>query len=360
MRNMDETAASASMPALPPPRTPPNRRLRAVIGIVALVLIAVIAYVLWQARVHAPAPQDLGGDLRQLRTDTETQAHGIDQTHREIATLRARLDDADKVNSSLREQVLGLSERTRLAEDALANLADKHLSGHDAMLLDETEMLLALGAERYTLFRDPTATIAAYRHADQALSEVDDAAFSTVRQSISAEIDTLNKLDVADTQAALTKIGDLRARATALPLLAPSTTDPNPNSRWWQIFGQFVRVRHGDEAQALLDRHSAGLAHELVNLDLREAEAALLARDETRYRAALAAANAELGHAFDHNDAKVGAAMTDLDALAKLPLAPPPPDILGSALKELRNLRATHALRAAPKRDAVPVGGAPQ
>ena len=43
-----------------------------------------------------------------------------------------------------------------------------------------------------------------------------------------------------------------------------------------------------------------------------------------------------------------------LDALDKGNLAPPPPALLGTALKELRNLRATHALRAGAPRAAAP------
>jgi uroporphyrin-III C-methyltransferase len=352
MRNMDDdTASPASMPALPTPRRAPLRYLRAIIGLVALVLIGIIGYVLWQSHVHAPAPIDLGGEVQQLRTDATTQARGIDQTHRDITTLRSRLDDADKVNSSLREQVLALSERARLAEDALANLADKRLSGHDAMLLDEGEMLLALGAERYSLFRDPASTIAAYRHADEALSQVDDATFSTVRQSISADIETLDKLGGADTNVTLAKIAELRSSTANLPVLQPIASEPEHDSRWWQVFGQFVRVRHGDDAQALVARHAGGLARELINLDLREAEAALLARDESRYRNALSAAHGELAAAFDRNDANVVAAIATIEGLSKAVLAPSQPEVLGSALKELRNLRATHALRAPAKRE---------
>lgn len=355
---MDETAPSASMPALPAPPKAPPKHLRAIVSVVALVLVAVIAYVLWQSRIHAPVAPDLGGDVRQLRSDADSHARGIDQSHRDIETLRSRLDDADKVNASLREQLLGLSERARLAEDAVANLADKRLSGHDAMLLDETEMLLALGAERYTLFRDPAATIAAYNHADQALSQVDDAAFSTVRQSISAEIDALNKLGGADANIALTKLGELRAHTASFPLAQPLQEENRQDSRWWQVFGQFVRVTHGDDARKLLAQHSAGLGREVVALDLRDAEAALLARDETRYRAALTAARSELAGAFDRNDAGVTAAIAQIDSLATTQLAAPAPDILGSALKELRNLRATHALRAPARHDTATPGAA--
>ncbi len=38
--------------------------------------------------------------------------------------------------------------------------------------------------------------------------------------------------------------------------------------------------------------------------------------------------------------------LSQFDALLKAPIAPAPPSILGTSLKELRNLRASHALRA--------------
>ncbi|HEX6834891.1 MAG TPA: uroporphyrinogen-III C-methyltransferase, partial [Rudaea sp.] len=292
-------------------------------------------------------------EVRQLRDDNANQARGIDQTHRDLQTLRARLDDADKVNASLREQLLALNERARLAEDALANLADKRLSGHDAMRLDEAEMLLALGAERYTLFHDAAATIAAYRHADQALAEIDDAAFSTVRQTISAEIDALGKSGGADFNAGLARLSELRTQIAALPIARPTATqNDDGDSRWWRIFGQFVRVSRGADTQALLARHAGGLAREIAALDLRDAEAALLARDSARYRSSLAAARSELSGAYDPNDAAVATALASIDALARQDVAPPAPEILGASLKELRNLRATHALRAAPRPDA--------
>ena len=59
-------------------------------------------------------------------------------------------------------ELLGQGERTRQLEDAVAKLAEKSLSGHDAMLLDETESLLRMGAERYTLFHDAQGAAAAY------------------------------------------------------------------------------------------------------------------------------------------------------------------------------------------------------
>ena len=185
---------------------------------------------------------------------SKRSTRSVEQARRDADTLRARLDDAAKVNQSLREQLLGLTERARLVEDAVANLADKRLSGHDALLLDEAEMLLALGGERYTLFHDADAAIAAYRLADTAFAEMDDAAFSTVRQSVSAEIDALTALHAANIPATLGTLTALRSGVAQLAVAAPrnlaAATPTEPESHWWRVFGQFVRIRTGDEAQA--------------------------------------------------------------------------------------------------------------
>ena len=91
--------------------------------------------------------------------------------------------------------------------------------------------------------------------------------------------------------------------------------------------------------------HAPNLARELFLVDLREAEAAAFARDDVRYHAALQSARGEFSAAFDAQVPAVAAAAADLEALNKAALAPPAPALLGTALKELRNLRATHALR---------------
>ena len=111
------------------------------------------------------------------------------------------------------------------------------------------------------------------------------------------------------------------------------------------MFGQFVRIRTDDAAQELPSRHDATLARELLALDLREAEAALLIRDSAHFAAALNAARAALTGEFDATTPPVTSAMAALDDLSKQAIAPPPPAVLGAALKELRNLRATHALQ---------------
>jgi len=349
-------AAAEPAPMPPAPTTAPSR---AWLGLLLGALALLAAWLLWQSWNGARDAQRTAQDER-TRLDARVEALGrsAEQARRDADGLRARLDDAAKVNESLRAQLLSLGERARLVEDAVANLADKRLSGHDALLLNEAEMLLALGAERLTLFHDSAAALEAYRLADAALGAVDDAAFSTVRQSISAETEALSALPAADTAAALGQLQALRAAAAQLPAPRRELADTaGGDSRWARLLGQFIRVRHGDDAAVAAQRHDIGLARQLFALDLRDAQAALQARDEAQFRAALDDAQALLAADFDAASDATAAVRTRLAALAKLAVAPAAPANLGAALRELRNLRATHSLQppaTAPKPEQRP------
>jgi len=335
-------------PAMPATvvRVPPRGGSGALAVLVALLALGLAGYAAWRDHV-LENERASGADPQKLAAQLETLTHTVEQLRGNADSVRARLDDTAKVDKSEREELLGLGERARLLEDAVANLADKRLSARDTLALDEAELLLNLGAERYALFHDAAAAGNAYRLADSALAEVENAAFSTVRQSISAEIEALNAARGADTGALLAQLAQVRARIAALPA-TPRVTAPaaaaQTGSRWWRVLGALVQVRHDDDAQAQLLRRDAALARELAVLDVHEAEAALLARDDARFHAALSSVRAQLA-GFDRADADVETVFTALDALDKERFAPALPGILGTALKELRNLRATHALR---------------
>jgi uroporphyrin-3 C-methyltransferase len=360
MAAMSEESVVMTLPApdaAPQPTAVAPRRTARGTGallLLALLALTLAAFALW--RVYAlERARDGGVDPQALATRVEILTHTIEQLRGNADTLRTRMDDTAKVDQSEREELLGLGERARLLEDAVANLADKRLSGHDALSLDEAELLLNLGSERYRLFHDPAAALAAYRAADSILAQVEDAAFSTVRQSVSAEIEAFAALQAADTTPLSAKLVQLREQIAQLPVLQHlDSTGPAPDSsRLWRVLGAFVQVHHGAEAQSEVARRDAGLARELAGLDLRQAEAALLARDDARYHAALASARTQLG-AFDPSAEQVHAAQATLAALDQAKLAPPPPALLGTALKELRNLRATHALRLTPATKSTP------
>jgi len=349
--------AAAEPPAPRPARRAPSRRTGGLATLAAVAALVVALVALWRVWTleHGRAAED-GARIAALAVEVDSLSRLLEQRKRDYEALRARVADADDVNKGVREELLALGERSRHLEDAVANLSEQRLTGRDALALNEAEFLLQQAQERLALFQDAPAAVSAYRLADSALAAAEDPVFASVRRTISAEREALEAARPADTHALLDALGRSRAALAALPT-RPAAAEPAPAtpSRWQSFIGQFVRIRHDDGGGAeVVATREPGMARSLAALDLREAEAAVLARDADGYAAALARARAAVAASFDADAAQTRAWLAELDRLAGAPLATQLPE-LGTALKELRNLRTTRAI-AAP---TVPSAAAP-
>jgi len=321
--------------------------------LVVLAALAAAAVALWrvyliengQSAAQAAARAELVARLDEL-------TRGADQRKRELDSLRSRVADADGVNKSVREELLGLGERSRHLEDAVANLAEQRQSGRDALAMNEAEFLLQLAQERLALFHDAAAAAAAYKLADSALAAAEDPVFASVRQTIGAELQALDASKPLETQATLAALERVRAQLPALATEHAANADAAQPSRWQGFLAQFVHISHDTDLDATASRN-VELTRALTAIDLRAAQAALLARDEAGYKAAVTRARGGLVAGFDAQAAPTRAALAELDRLATQPLAPALPE-LGSALKELRNLRATRVLSQPAVKHAAP------
>lgn len=333
-----EPASVAPAKRIEPPRT----RL-GIAWIVALIAIGLAAFALWRVYVLEHTQITAQDAARaELSARIDALATGFAQRKHDLESMRARIADADGVNKSVREELLGLGERSRHLEDAVANLAEQRLTGRDALALNEAEFVLAQAQERLALFHDAQAAISAYRLADSALASAEDPVFSSVRQTIGAELHALEASKPIETAAAIAALERVRAALPALSNERSAVAETTAPSRWESFLAQFVHVSRDGDVGAHANR-DIGLARALVAIDLRSAEAALLGRDEEGLKSALARARAGLVAGFDVQSAPATAALAEIDRIASQPLAPALPE-LGSALKELRNLRATRAL----------------
>jgi uroporphyrin-3 C-methyltransferase len=299
---------------------------------------------------------------RQSLADAEAagraQGDALARLERDLADASAarealdrRLKDAEGVNQSLREEVLGLGERARLLEDAVSRLAERNLSGAVLMRLNEAEFLLRLGAERLALFDDPDATVAAFQLADAELAALDDPLFAGVRQTIAAEIGALQAVPRPDRAALLRRIDEVADALPALAARGAATAMPAPalpaSAGWLDqaaaTLSRYVRVRELplDANGAVAPEAIAGRAAVAVELSL--AKAALAGGDDAALRAAAARARQGLETGFDTTDPGVQRALSALDAVLAAPARSDWPAV-GGALAELRNLRATRAL----------------
>ncbi len=333
-------------PAVPPAAPAPRSATGWLALVLALIALALGGVALWLRLAHESARGEADAAFAGLRVEVEGLGRRLDQSNREREALRLRLEDAEGVNKSLREELLGVSERARVLEDAVANLAEKRLSGHDALLLDEAELVLLAARERYTLFRDAESALGAYAVADAALADVEDPAFATVRETLAVEQRALTAAARTPPAAGVAALEALRERLAEMSDRTPAGAradgeDPAAQSRLWQVLGRFVRISRDN---ATPEAYAPGLARLLIALDLRQAEAALLDRDPVVYSAALARARGAIEMRFDRGAAPTAAVLAEIDRLAaQLPAETDVP--LGAALTELRNLRSTHRLR---------------
>jgi len=351
----DSTPAAPEVVDTAPTRSAPMKNqtgpqgggARALAVLIALIALGVSGYVGWR---QWQQEQVSTGDSRSLATlqqrvgALETTLSGVSG---ERTSLNQRLGDVDQVNRSLREELLSQAERTRSLEDAVARLAQKTLSGHDAMLLDETESLLRMADERYALFHDAQGAAAAYTLADQTLGAVNDSAFTGLRQSITTERDALAKSQPANQASALQQLTELRADLATLPLkpLDALNTTNQPQSVWERIkhaLASVISVQRSNGAPlAVADSR---FARELAGLDLAQAQTALLAYDSNAYAAALQRVDVALATQFDGNNPDVQQSRVTLKQLGAA-LPPSAPLHLGAALSELRNLRTVSSLK---------------
>jgi uroporphyrin-3 C-methyltransferase len=333
----------AADPVTAPAHSAPSaRRAGGIFALlVALLALVIAGFALWRV-VAIERGQTAQASLRaELDARIDDLSRAVDQRKRDFDTLRQRVADTDSVNKSVREELLALGERSRHLEDAVANLADQRLTGRDALALNEAEFLLQLADERLSLFGDAQAALAAYRLADSALASAEDPVFSGVRQTIGAEMQALAAAKPLETTATLAALERIRDSLATLPAKAARVAAAAPPSKLATLLRQFVRI--DEAAGAAPESRDPALARSLVAIELKSAEAALLARDPAAYAAALGRAKAEITTSFDAQADIARRDLAELGRLAAAPLAPALPE-LGSALRELRNLRATRAL----------------
>ncbi|HJP98542.1 MAG TPA: uroporphyrinogen-III C-methyltransferase [Rhodanobacteraceae bacterium] len=341
----------------PRPNKPRGRPLglAAIAAVIAIIALGLAAWTTWRlqhtrAAADAARKQDaaaLAGLQQQLAASNQ-HSEAADQR---TATLEQRLDD-------LRTAQRGIESRAANLETALSNLSGQQQSGHDTLLLNDAEMLLRAGQQRYELFHDTAGALKAYSQAIDVLAQVQNPAYAPVRASATTERSALAAAAPPDRQASLDTLSRLRSKLPSWPLATAAANSPDSSrpgfwSRVAHSFGSIVKVtRDNGSTVAPADPR---FARQALALDLAQAQEALLAFDHDTYREALQRADATLATQFDASDAGVKEARTDIaDMLAQR--GPGPAPRLGGALAQLQGLRASQAPIGAPA-SAISSGG---
>ena len=208
-----------------PRKRPPGLAVLAIL--IALAALAVSAWSVW--RLHRFAQGELAARQHDAATIAALQsqlAAGDEQVrtgdHR-IGKLESGLDD-------LRVTIQGLDRRIANLETAYTNLSGQQQSAQDTVLLNDADMLLRTGAQRYELFHDSSGALKAYSQAIEVLAQVQNPAYAPVRASATTERDALAAVAPPSRQAALDTLSTLRGKVASLPLASTETAAPAPRT----------------------------------------------------------------------------------------------------------------------------------
>lgn len=337
----ETTEDTAPRPETRKPRGRPPGLAAAAIT-VAVVALAVAAWSTW--RLHRFTHDELAARNQDAATIVSLQsqlAAGSQQAQagtQRLGNLESRLDD-------LRTTMQGLDRRLANLETAYTTLSGQQQSGHDTLLLNDAEMLLRTGQQRYELFNDTAGALKAYSQAIEVLAQVQNPAYAPVRASAETEHDALAAAAPPSRQAALGTLSGLRGKVASLPLASvgsaseASAASQKPGfwSRVGHAFSGIVTVSHDNGAHPLADTR---FARQTLALDLAQAQESLLAFDDATYRASLQRGDAMLAAQFDTQDAGVEDARAQIANLLAQRSAGPAPK-LGGALAQLQSLRAS-------------------
>ena len=300
----------------------------------ALVVLAGLAFAGWRGW-QAWSARD-AAMRRTIADQTDALGARLDALRGEQRAQALRLQQDEATNRVLREELIGLGQRSALIEQTVEKLADPDRHGAQALFLDETALLLATGQQRLQLAGDLDGARRAYALAANLLERVDDPKLLDLRQTLVQERAALDALG-ADARA--TALRQLAAFSAALP---PAANDAAPvedaNTPWWQrVLARVVRVQPSNGAIATdpTDRRAARAG---LELELTLARAAAERRDAAAWREALDRAHAWL-HRLWPDSPQRRAIEARLQALRALPLEVSIP-VLGSTLQQLQALRS--------------------
>lgn len=322
----------------PPPEKPSRGSSGMVVGLLALLVAmaaaggAAISW--WRVdREEAQASQAVAELRRELAA-----AEGRLATHEQ--RLAGMGQDAD----ARRERVERLSASVAAAERRLAAMTEESAPPDRAPFRAEVEYLLTIASRELALAGNGRVALAALREADRRLARLDEAGVEAVRAAVSDSIAAVEAADrAADSGSIALRLGSLARRVRGLPLKASLSPEPEAreateagDASGWQRFERRLRElgdslfrvrRTGQPSAPLLAPEESFFLYRNLELDLKAARLAALARDQQNYAASLAAARDALESYFETDDAAVQAMRDAIDELAEQDVAPDWPDV---------------------------------
>jgi uroporphyrin-III C-methyltransferase len=339
----------APAPTADAPQASTGRSIGVVLGMFALLVgfaaIGGVALTWWEVAGQRAESSAMLAQIRDL----------VAATQERLAAQEERLgklnDDADED----RRKLDGLDTELRQARQRLEVLLREDAGPERSPSLAEIEFLLLLAGRELALADNPRVALAALREADQRVARLDDPGLAGVRAAINDEIAAVEAVADIDLEGIALRLASLARRVEGLPLRAALAPDPlraapveEEESGWSRLTGRMravasdlFRIRRTDTpAKPLLAPDESFFLYRNVELDLKSARLAVLARDQKNFAAGLEAARLTLTGYFETEDDAVQSLLSAIEELEQHDIAPAWPEISRS-LALLRSVGAT-------------------
>ena len=286
----------------------------------------------WQAR-QQQAQERARDDARQI----DALGQRMDTLRGDLRAQGRLLQDAAASNRVLRDEVLGLGQRNALLEEAVARLDANAREGHQALRLDETELLLVLGVQRLEIAGDVAGARRAYALAAAMLDGLDQPEALNLRQALAAERVALDALGPGPRAQAAQRLEAISADIARLPLQVPSAPAQEQKRPLWQrLLSPLLEIRPAS-GQALMGEAERRQGEDALQVELTLARAALERGDVDGFHTALNRSAMWVGRLWPDSPA-LREVRQELESLRKAPLQAQSP-LLGSTLQQLRAMR---------------------
>ena len=347
-------SAPAPIPATPvkaPPARTPHDSAARIIGAAALVAIAIVGWLAWDARQAVNDMKASAGErLAELGAAASLARSSLSQSQASLKDAQARIAELEARVADTQDQRVALEEMYR----ELSRSADDRV-------LSEVEQMLVLASQQLQLAGNVRGALAALQAADQRLARADKLAATPLRRAITQDMERLKAVPQVDTVGIAVKLDGLIAQSEALPLLIAETLPVRVAARaryaeehstiqraardLWEEMKGLVRIRDLETTDApLLTPAQSYFLRENLKLRLLSARVALLARDEPSFREDLKATQAWIARFFDAKAKPTATALATLKQISESPVAIGIPDI-NASLAAVRTARAAREKR---------------
>jgi len=330
-----------------PPSPPPRPKRRMGLAPFALLLAAAAcAFAAWlwvdgRAR-HDALQQEMARRL------AESEA-----SNRETRLIAGQARDVVRDAETRLGQLEARMIETQNQRLALESLYKEMSSSRDEWALAEVEQVLLIASQQLQLAGNVKAALIALETADARLARLDRPQLTQLRRTINRDIERLKSAPYVDVIGMAVRLDHVANSVDALALsmdsrpprgeAAPAQTAPGFWTGLWretiQDFRDLIRIQNSQKPEApLVSPGQAFFLRENLKIRLLGARLALLAHDETGYRADLKAASDWLARYYDTGDKNVAAAQSAIKQLAQAEVSIQLPDISAS-LDAARSIR---------------------